>query len=376
MLRLVRAGRQATYRHIYTMLPKDDAHVETTSSGSETQYQPNTHPPKPLSRSTYPGSLLFNTASFVLPALYGTLSKIWVANIDSTLVATTDAYIYIGVVVEVVNEGLPRAAWNIIGDKTNRSLAERHALSYTLIAFQATLGLILSLVFLGAAREFAAAFVPVEIRAASLTYVRIAGFSALSSTVETAVANATRALDQPDVPLVISSVKFAVNIILDMIVISKFHVRGITPTVNAQAATQLACGLVASFAGLVYLVLVTRKQRREMRGEGDDMDPVKLTMSGLKVLARPGSLTFAESAVRNALYLWLVSGIVSMGNDYATAWGVFNTIRWGLIMVPVQALEATSLAFIGHTWGAWRENVGEHLRKPVASVRQLRCKSR
>ncbi|GAA6055934.1 hypothetical protein JCM3770_005601 [Rhodotorula araucariae] len=42
-----------------------------------------------------------------------------------------------------------------------------------------------------------------------------------------------------------------------------------------------------------------------------------------------------------------------MGQDYATAWGVFSTIRWGLIMVPVQALEATANAFVGHRWGRY-----------------------
>ena len=61
-------------------------------------------------------------------------------------------------------------------------------------------------------------------RDASLTYVRISAFSALSSAIETAVAAATRALDKPDVPLVISTTKFAVNITLDLLVISRFHV--------------------------------------------------------------------------------------------------------------------------------------------------------
>lgn len=32
-------------------------------------------------------------------------------------------------------------------------------------------------------------------------------------------------------------------------------------------------------------------------------------------------------------------------------------MRWGLVMVPVQALEATSLAFVGHAWGVWRTGV-------------------
>jgi len=79
-------------------------------------------------------------------------------------------------------------------------------------------------------------------------------------------------------------------------------------------------------------------------------EPVRPSFQALRILIRPGFLTFLESAIRDTLYLWLISGIISMGSDYATAWGVFNTIRWGLIMVPVQALEASSLTFVAHAW--------------------------
>lgn len=270
--------------------------------------------------------------------------------------------------IEVLNEGLPRAAWNIIADRSNRSLAARHELSYTLVTVQGILGLIMSIVFVTAARQFASAFVPEEIREASLTYVRIAAFSALSSTIETAVAAATRALDQPDVPLFISSVKFSVSIILDMIVISRFHIPQVTPTVNTQAATQLTCNLTASFAGMAYFLIITRRERRKR----PTVETRKPALGHLKVLIRPGFFAFTESAVRNALYLWLISGIVSMVLDYATAWGVFNTIRWGLVMMPVLALEATSLAFVGHNWGAWRKDVGVMVRCPQATFRQIR----
>ncbi|KXS96511.1 hypothetical protein AC578_6296 [Pseudocercospora eumusae] len=345
--------------------------ITDTSLTPEDDAQP-THdaenPAKPfLSRSQYSGALLFNIAAFILPALYATLSKLWVANIDSSMVVTTDAYTYIGIVAEVLNEGLPRAAWVIVGDKTNRSLSSRHSLSYTLILFQTILGLIMSIVIAAAAKNFADTFVPAEVRGASLTYVRIAAFSALASAIETAVAAATRALDKPDVPLLISSIKFAVNIVLDMILISKYHVRSVAPSVNVQGAIQLACGLTASFAGLLYFVWTTIRQHSHATSE----ESVQPSLRALVILARPGFMTFTESAVRNALYLWLVSNIVSMGTDYATAWGVFNTMRWGLIMVPVQALEATTLAFVGHAWGSWRKSAGITDRKPRASNQQL-----
>jgi hypothetical protein len=59
---------------------------------------------------SYTGTLAFNICAFIPPALYGTLSKLWVANINSFMVVTTDVYTYIGVVAEVLNEGLPRAS--------------------------------------------------------------------------------------------------------------------------------------------------------------------------------------------------------------------------------------------------------------------------
>ncbi|KAK4158256.1 hypothetical protein C8A00DRAFT_39449 [Chaetomidium leptoderma] len=352
---------------------EDGGAVSRSASRShETDRETSRDGKRPRSlRTHYPGALLFNIAAFTLPALVGTLSKLWVASIDSSLVATTDVYTYIGVIAEVLNEGLPRAAWNIIGDKSSRTLSQRLVLTHTLILFQSVLGLIMSLGLLGGARTFARGFVPGDVlRDVSLTYVRISAFSALSSAVETAVAAATRALDQPDVPLVISMVKSAANIVLEMLLISWFHVGSHQPSITMQAAIQLACNMTAAFVGLAYFLWTTSWKHHQGRKRHDDHDRDHGTTSttpslkALSVLLRPGLLMLAESAVRNAFYLWLVSNIVSMGETYATAWGVFNTIRWGLVMVPVQSLEATALAFVGHRWGAWRRDIGTGTRRP------------
>lgn len=322
-------------------------------------------------RQRYEGALAVNLATFLLPALYGTLSKLWVARIDATLVVTTDVYTYIGTFAEVLNEGLPRAAWVTIADRDARTLRERLQLTHTLVVVQALLGLAMSVVFAGAAEAFAASFVPVEVRASSLIYVlrtvRIGAFSAFSSAVETAVAAAGRALDKPDVPLVISAVKFLVNIALDLLLLSPFHVGTTQPSVNMQAGIQLACGFAAAIAGVCHLLWT--QSWPLVRREG--FRCVAPSWRSLLVLARPGLLTLAESLVRNALYLWLVSNVVGLGTIYATAWGVFNTIRWGLVMVPVQGLEATALAFTGHAWGQWRQRIGVHQRRPQVSRADL-----
>ncbi|KAI7976528.1 hypothetical protein EIK77_000216 [Talaromyces pinophilus] len=209
----------------------------------------------------------------------------------------------------------------------------------------------MSIVLTSAATAFTSTFVPYDVQKASITYVRIGAFSALSSAIEVAVSNATRALDKPDVPLLISSTKVIVNIILDFLVISKFHVGHWAPDINMQAAIRLSCDMVAALVGLIYF-FGTSVQTAE--GSFWHWKRETPTFSAFLTLLKPGSITFMESAIRNALYLWLVAGIVAMSADYATAWGVFTTVRWGLVMVPVQALEATSLAFVGHYWAELR----------------------
>ena len=318
--------------------------------------------------SRYYGSLAFNIFAFLLPALYSTLSKLWIANIDATQVVTTDVYTYIGVIVEVLNDGLPRAAWLVIGDRTTRTLASRIGISYTLILFQTVLGAIMTIVFVGAAERVAATFVPAQVRETSITYVQISSVSAVSSAMQVAVSDCTRALDNPDVPVIISSTSFVINIILDFLIISKFRVGSRQPTINDQALIRLACDMSSALFGLVYFIYITR---RMMKGSSVLRASIKPGVRALKVLARPSTYTFVESAIRNALYLWLVSRIVSLGEDYGTAWGVFNTIRWGLVMVPVQALEASTLAFVGHNWGQWRAKKGSEIRRPKASKQEL-----
>src|SRR5688500_16158493 len=81
----------------YTMLSKDD--VDTRVDGEENissevarDHSPSRLPPRddrlfPTSwkvwewhRDQYPVALMFNIGAFILPAVYGTLSKLWVAN--------------------------------------------------------------------------------------------------------------------------------------------------------------------------------------------------------------------------------------------------------------------------------------------------------
>lgn len=130
-----------------------------------------------LTRDVYWGALLFNIGVYFIPVLYSTLSKVpflpsqteplikppflifyplqlWIANIDSSMVATTDAYTYVSILAEVINEGLPRAAYMVIGDKIRQSDAKRVKQIHSLLAFQMLMGLIVSVIILGCAPYF------------------------------------------------------------------------------------------------------------------------------------------------------------------------------------------------------------------------------
>jgi hypothetical protein len=294
---------------------------------------------------------MFNLGAFFLPALYSTLSKLWVANIDSSQVVLTDVYTYIGIVAEVLNDEFPRSAWHIIGDKNTRSLHSRLNLAYTLMIATATQAFVLMIIFLAYPQSLASAFVPEEVRGISLIYVRLSSVQFLTSATEAALSSSTRALDNPDVPLIFSSAKFAINIVLDLLIISKFHVTKREPTIVSQAIVRLVCDIASVVAGLLYFYLMVA---RNVQKEPDGRENLRIGFPEFITLLKPSVYTFTESAIRNAIYLWLVNRIIQMGDTYATAWGVFNTIRWGLVMVPVQALESSTLAFVGHAWAAFR----------------------
>jgi hypothetical protein len=272
-----------------------------------------------------------------------------------------------------LNDGLPRSAWLIIGDKSNRTLSSRLTISYTLIFVQTILGAIMTVIFVASSERLAAAFVPAQVRDASIKYVQISSISALSSAMQVAVSNCTRALDNPDVPLLIATISVAANIVLDLLIISKFHVGSWTPTIIDQALIRMTCDITSALVGLIYFAFIARRLRRQDGNVTGShaAGPKILFIRSIETMASPSTYTFVESALRNALYLWLVSSIISLGENYGTAWGVFNTIRWGLVMVPVQALEASTLAFVGHNWGEWRASMGTSLRKAKASRQDL-----
>ncbi|TVY45942.1 hypothetical protein LOCC1_G002756 [Lachnellula occidentalis] len=317
--------------------------------------------PVAYSSIRYAGALLYNFGSFLLPALYETASKTWVAHVDPKQVIITDVYVYILVIANILNDGLPRAAWTVIGDNYTRSVNSRVSLSYTLIQFQMFSSLVITGVLILIADKIADAFVPDADRATAVKYVRISSVVAFSSAMEIAVSNSTRALDRPDVPLIINTIKFAITAILDGAIISRARLELRPLSSTTHQSEWLVTWYLERVAWYTLSSLLTASNAlRENKLKDQNLVPALHLWES--------SYGMESGLSENQLYA--IPSISGCG-DYATAWGVFNTIRGGILMVPLQALEASTLTFIGHKWGRWRKFKGSEDSKTGNNKREI-----
>jgi hypothetical protein len=72
----------------------------------------------------------------------------------------------------------------------------------------------------------------------------------------------------------------------------------------------------SAVADLAYFVSRSLRLDKDLK---DIEESIKSSLTALKSLIRSEFTTFVKSAVRNALYLWLIINIVSMSSTYATA---------------------------------------------------------
>ncbi|XP_065557280.1 uncharacterized protein LOC136025308 [Artemia franciscana] len=307
------------------------------------------------SRARFIGAIMFNTAAMMVPATYFTLSKAWVAHINTTDVAITDSYTYLGVIAKILNEGLPSVGYLIIGDVTI-SKEKRFNLIHSLVCFQALAGLVMSLIFIFAASSLSSILIPGEVSSKSIRYIQISSCSIFFNVVDCTIVLAFRTADRPDIPIIINITKTLVNIILDIVLISKFRIIDVT-TVNIQAISRLICDCSGVIAAVIAYKQATSKYIQNF------------SLRNLKPFLKPSIYTFSETILRNSIYLWLVSIIVKMERDYATAWGVFNTIRWGIVMVPNLAFFEAASTFTGHRWSLFKKKAKENVRwKDIINV--------
>ncbi|KAG9028064.1 hypothetical protein FS837_004002, partial [Tulasnella sp. UAMH 9824] len=166
--------------------------------------------------------------------------------------ATTDAYTYISIFVDVLDSGLPRAAYLAIGDRSRRTGSTYASHSSPdppcpWALFEVWSG-------------FAGGFVPADVRENS----RISAFAALTSAATYSASFATRSTDRIDVFLIINTTttgKLSRLEVLEGLTAHTFmflctfrtHTKH-QPTLKTQARIRLACDAAGAIASLLYFV--------------------------------------------------------------------------------------------------------------------------
>lgn len=255
-----------------------------------------------------------------------------VADVNSTTIFRPPSmWATVMIASNVLDEGLPRAAWLVIGDRSSRGFAERLGLTYSLVSVQAVLGLVVSvgLYFTGFNYDWYA-------------------FTTLFRTIDVAIANAARALDRPDVPLVMSAVAFTGNVLFDYLLRHRANNADYVPWEIAQGIS-FGVSALSTVVGLAYLLWTFRS------GNGAIIQrESRPSFKALKVLALSGLPFVIDSLTRNLFQqAGFYSSIITGARYYG--WGIFETFRRGVEDAVPDALQYTSLAFIGHAWGEWRK---------------------
>lgn len=80
------------------------------------------------------GSAPLNSGGFTQLSVYGVHSKLWVANIDPTQVATADVYTQIRLIVEFLNKGVSPAQHGSYMEATQRQTCIQWMLPWTIVA--------------------------------------------------------------------------------------------------------------------------------------------------------------------------------------------------------------------------------------------------
>ena len=134
--------------------------------------------------------------------------------------------------------------------------------------------------------------------------MRISALVALSSVIQVAVSLYIYTLDQPDIPLLLNSTGFIINIVLDLLFISKFYISTFKPTILIQAGIRLVCNIISAITSLYYFVYIsTKMQQCIYSSQEQDEIASQFKLKALIVLVHPVVYTFTESVIYNSIYL-------------------------------------------------------------------------
>jgi len=139
-------------------------------------------------------------------------------------------------------------------------------------------------------------------------------------------------------------------------------------TVIVQGSTRATCSCVSAITSTLFLVKLIYDSLKRDRISSGEKWYRFFDIRIVWLWIKFGIWPLLESVIRNTFYLTLAYGIVGIGDVEASAWSGFNTIKWSTLMVTVMDCDMTTSALCGKRFGLWRHRIGAGDEAELPSV--------
>lgn len=283
----------------------------------------------------------FLILAMLIPKLYDLSNVFWIGRIATNALAITEQYEFIAVTIEIVNEAIPFGILALVAQNYHNRDKVIEIIKAGLL-IQIVFSLIVTGIVVFFTNEFVATIgTPAEIVSVTTQYLVLKSVALPFEAVSYILLIAIKSLQKGKEALILVTISVAVNMILDLFLISN------TPVSMHLGIQGVAIGYVV--AKIVLMIITVAYLFRILR-----LDITTILRANWRdhivPLFRIGGWTGLDSLVRNVGYMGLLLVLNIMGTNEYGGYGLAMTVMWALL-IPVLALGEGTSVVVGNYFG-------------------------
>jgi len=287
----------------------------------------------------YPWDFMgFLVLALLIPRIYSLINTMWIGHIDYSSLAIAEQYEFMGILIEIVNEGVPFGVLALVSQNyKNRSVVLKQL--FAGIILQLILSTTLSIIILSNMPLFVQIIgTSAEIVDKTIRYLSLRAIALPFNSLALLLIIGIKSLDRAKLSLEIVSVNVLLNIILDLFLISNFPF-SLQLGLDGAAIGYLISNITYFITALGAIVVILHIKRQELKSQ-DFLD-------NSKSLFKVGGWTGIDSFVRNFFYFFVLQILNFMGPNQFAGFQLFQKIMW-TVLIPVIAISEGTAIRVGN----------------------------
>ena len=283
----------------------------------------------------YPWEFMgFLILALLIPRIYSLINTIWIGHIDYSSLAIAEQYEFMGILIEIVNEGVPFGVLALVSQNyKNRSIVVKQLLSG--IILQLILSITLSTVILVNIASFVDLIgTPQEIVDRTIMYLSLRAISLPFASLALLLVVGIKSLGRAKLALGIVAINVLLNIILDLFLISNLPFSldlGLKGAAIGYLISSITYCLTA-FSSILFILHIKRKEVKTNE-----------FLDSSKQLFKVGGWTGIDSFVRNFFYFFILQILNFMGPNQFAGFQLFQKIMWTVLIPVISISEGTAI---------------------------------